>query len=91
LRSQGSTLVSQVVDTFVVIFLAFVVIPAMTGGTPWNVRQAAEVSVTNYVYKFAIAVGTTPLLYLVHGAVDRWLGHELAERLAHEAHPADPD
>jgi uncharacterized integral membrane protein (TIGR00697 family) len=91
LRSQGSTLVSQVVDTFVVIFLAFVVIPAVTGGTPWNIRQAAEVSVTNYVYKFAIAVGTTPLLYLVHGAVDRWLGHELAEHLAHEAHPADPD
>jgi uncharacterized integral membrane protein (TIGR00697 family) len=90
LRSQGSTLVSQLVDTFVVITLAFVAIPALFGGTPWKLRTAIDVSVTNYVYKFAIAVGTTPILYFVHAAVDRWLGHDLAEQLAHQAHPRDP-
>lgn len=92
LRSQGSTVVSQLVDTFVVIGLAFVVIPKLTGfGTPWQWGQAFEVSITNYVYKFAIAVAITPVLYLVHGAVARWLGHDYAEALAHEAHPTDPN
>jgi uncharacterized integral membrane protein (TIGR00697 family) len=90
LRSQGSTVVSQLIDTIVVIFLAFVVIPELLGKVHMSVATATEISVTNYVYKFAIAVGITPVLYLVHGAVERWLGHELAESLVHEAHPRDP-
>jgi uncharacterized integral membrane protein (TIGR00697 family) len=92
LRSQGSTVVSQLIDTFVVIGLAFVAIPTLTGsGSPWGVGQAFEVSLTNYVYKFAIAVASTPVLYLVHGLVASWLGRDLAEELAHAAHPTDPD
>lgn len=92
LRSQGRTVVSQLVDTFVVIGLAFVVIPGATGaGTPWSWGQAFEVSFTNYVYKFVIAVAITPVLYLVHGLVTGWLGRELAQAMAHEAHPRDPD
>lgn len=102
LRSQGSTAVSQVIDTVVVIFLAFVIIPALLDVehmAPQNAAQfvrmswgqATNVALTNYVYKFAIAVGITPILYLVHGAVEAWLGKETAERLAHEAHPRDPD
>jgi len=38
-----------------------------------------------------IAVGSTPVLYFVHGTVDRYLGKETAEALVHHAHPADPD
>lgn len=102
LRSQGSTAVSQLLDTFVVIFLAFVVIPALLDVEhmdPERARDyvrmsasdATQVSLTNYVYKFAIAVAITPLLYLVHGAVELWLGKSQAERLAHEAHPRDPE
>ncbi|MBI5434770.1 MAG: queuosine precursor transporter [Planctomycetes bacterium] len=92
LRSQGSTVVSQLVDTFVVIGLAFVVIPMATGiGAPWDWSQAFGVSLTNYVYKFVIAVASTPVLYLVHGLVTGWLGKEYAEALAHEAHPSDPN
>ncbi len=90
LRAQGSTVVSQFVDTFVVILLAFVALPALTGSAHMTLGVALMIATTNYVYKFAIAVGTTPILYLVHGAVDRWLGRELAERMAHEAHPRDP-
>jgi len=90
LRSQGSTVVSQLVDTFVVIFLAFVVLPALTGGQPWSLADAFSVSLTNYVYKFAIAVGITPILYAVHAAVDRYLGKEAAEALVRHAHPGDP-
>ncbi len=91
LRAQGSTVISQLVDTLVVIYLAFVVIPGLTGGTPWSLSQAGEVAFTNYVYKFLIAVGITPLLYAVHWAVDTYLGRDEAQALVRAAHPRDPD
>lgn len=91
LRAQGSTVVSQLIDTIAVIYLAFVVVPMVTGGQPWSLGDAFSVSLTNYVYKFLIAVGSTPALYLVHAAVDRYLGKEMAEQLVHHAHPLDPD
>ena len=55
-----------------------------------TVGQATEISVTNYVYKFVVAVLITPVLYVVHAAVKGWLGRDAAESLAHEAHPRDP-
>jgi uncharacterized integral membrane protein (TIGR00697 family) len=90
LRAQGSTVISQLVDTFAVIYLAFVLIPALLGsaGGALSWEQALEISLTNYVYKFAIAVGITPLLYVVHALVDLYLGKEQAEALVHEAHPS---
>jgi len=91
LRSQGSTVVSQLIDTFVVIFLAFWAIPALFGQQHMTAANAGVISLTNYVYKFVIAVGITPLLYLVHGAIERYLGRETAHALAHAAHPVDPD
>ena len=91
LRAQGSTIVSQMIDTIAVIYLAFVVIPKLTGGQAWSISNAFSVSVTNYVYKFVIAVGSTPVLYFVHAAVDRYLGKETAEALVHHAHPSDPE
>lgn len=90
LRAQGSTVVSQLVDTLIVIYLAFVGIPLLTGGEPWALDDALSVALTNYVYKFAIAVGITPVLYLVHAAVDAYLGKQAAEALVHHAHPSDP-
>lgn len=90
LRAQGSTIGSQLVDTFAVIFLAFVVIPAVTGGDPWSTEDALAVSLTNYVYKFLIALGLTPVLYFVHAAVETWLGHDAAAELVRRAHPGDP-
>jgi uncharacterized integral membrane protein (TIGR00697 family) len=91
LRAQGSTVASQLVDTFVVIFLAFVVLPALfdAGSTRMTTGQALEVSLTNYVYKFAIAVVITPLLYVVHGLVDLYLGRDTAHALAEAAHRPD--
>jgi uncharacterized integral membrane protein (TIGR00697 family) len=91
LRAQGSTVASQFVDTYVVILLAFVGLPLLVGGKPWALSDALAVATTNYVYKFVIAVGTTPVLYFVHGAVSSWLGQDLAHRLSHEAHPRDPE
>jgi len=90
LRAQGSTVVSQLIDTIAVIFLAFVVIPAVFGGSPWTLGQAVEVSLTNYVYKFLIAVLSTPALYFVHAIVDAYIGKDVAEALTSAAHEGDP-
>jgi queuosine precursor transporter len=90
LRSQGSTVASQLVDSFVVIFIAFVIYPAMTGGQAWATGQATEVSITNYVIKVIEAIAITPLLYLVHIGIDAWLGKATAESMVHQAHPSDP-
>ncbi len=89
LRAQGSTVVSQLIDTFVVIYLAFVVIPWIAGGDNLFAMKPGEafgVSMTNYIYKFAIAVAITPLLYAVHWAIDAWLGKDEAARAIAEAH-----
>ena len=78
LRATGSTVVSQLLDSFVVLFIAF--------GGQLPAEQIAMVAATNYVYKFAIALGITPLLYVVHAIVDRYLGHDLAGQMMEEAH-----
>jgi uncharacterized integral membrane protein (TIGR00697 family) len=90
LRAQGSTVISQVVDTLLVIFLAFWIIPELAGQPHMRASEAWTISLTNYVYKFVIAVGITPVLYLVHFGVEAWLGRERAHALAHAAHPRDP-
>lgn len=90
MRAQVSTLISQLFDSFIVIFLAFVIIPVLIGDKPWGLGGAANVSITNYVVKFLIAIAMTPLLYLVHYAIRAWLGRDEATTLAREAHPVDP-
>jgi hypothetical protein len=70
LRAVGSTVVSQLVDTFVINAIAFGASGKLTAG------EVVSLSVTNYGYKFAIALATLPLVYLGHGVMDRWLGRE---------------
>lgn len=79
LRATGSTLGSQLVDTLVVLSVAF-----------WGQLSAATIlaiTLFNYAYKVAIAVGITPLVYAAHAAIDRYLGRE-ADALAHAAEAA---
>jgi queuosine precursor transporter len=79
LRATGSTLVSQFIDSFVVLGIAFYVFGN------WSLPQIAAVGLINYVYKFTVALALTPLLYLAHGLIDRYLGKELAEKMTEEA------
>jgi uncharacterized integral membrane protein (TIGR00697 family) len=79
LRSTGSTLVSQFIDSFVVLIIAFYI------GGNWPLKLVLAVGVVNYIYKFLVAICLTPLLYLVHAAIDRYLGKELAEQMMAEA------
>jgi hypothetical protein len=67
LRAVGSTIVSQLVDTFVINGIAFGLSGRLTG------PQVLELSVTNYGYKFLIALGTLPVIYVGHGLMDRYL------------------
>ena len=47
--------------------------------------QIAAVGLINYVYKFTVAMALTPVLYLAHGLIDRYLGKDLSEKMTEEA------
>ena len=77
LRSTGSTLVSQFVDSFVVLFVAFY-------GTFSN-QQILAIGITNYIYKFSVAILLTPLIYVGHSLIDGYLGKEYAGHMSEDA------
>ncbi len=79
LRATGSTLVSQFIDSFVVLFIAFYI------GADWSLSTVLAIGVNNYIYKFAIAIALTPLIYLAHYWIDNFLGKEKAEKLKAQA------
>jgi uncharacterized integral membrane protein (TIGR00697 family) len=77
LRATGSTLVSQFIDSFVVLYIAF--FGVFTG------PQIMAIGITNYIYKFSVAIILTPLIYLGHYLIDQYLGKENAARISEEA------
>jgi queuosine precursor transporter len=79
LRATGSTLVSQLVDSFVVLFIAFYI------GAGWDLKLVLVIGLVNYIYKFLIAVLVTPILYIIHNLIDKYLGKELSEILQADA------
>lgn len=68
LRATASTVVSQLVDSFLILFLAFWVLGN------WKIQQVLSVGITQYAYKMGLSILLIPMLYLVHGAIDRYLG-----------------
>jgi queuosine precursor transporter len=79
LRTTGSTVISQLIDTFIVLFIGFVV-PGI-----FTISQWMSTGATNYIFKLMIAIGLTPLIYLFHWIVEKYLGDEKAHLMAHEA------
>ena len=79
LRSTGSTVVSQLIDTFVIIGIAFWLPGKIT------TQKYVELSLTNYSYKLLIAIALTPFIYLVHNLIHSYLGDKEAEGLIEEA------
>jgi uncharacterized integral membrane protein (TIGR00697 family) len=77
LRATGSTLVSQLIDSFVVLFIAFTGI--------FTTSQLIAIGITNYIYKFLVAILLTPAIYGGHHLIDRYLGKEHAQRISDEA------
>ncbi len=72
LRATGSTLVSQFIDSFIVLLIAFHI------GSDWDLVRVLAIGVVNYTYKFTMAILLTPVIYGVHGLIERYLGHDLA-------------
>lgn len=84
LRATGSTLVSQFIDSFVVLFIAFYVgsrLNASEGDFIWSFKLFVAVGVVNYTYKFIVAILMTPVIYLVHNWIEDYLGHDLAAEM----------
>jgi uncharacterized integral membrane protein (TIGR00697 family) len=74
LRATGSTFVSQILDSYIVIYLAFHYLA--TEENRKSLDLCFEIATTNLIYKLGIAIGMTPLIYLGHWALDRFLGRE---------------
>jgi queuosine precursor transporter len=87
LRSTGSTLVSQLIDSFVVLFIAFYIGPRIEGdaGKVWSLHQVSVTATGNYIYKFVIAILMTPVIYLVHAWIEKYLGKPLATEMKQHA------
>ena len=79
LRATGSTLVSQLIDSFVVLGIAFYIFGN------WSLMQIISVGIINYIYKFVVAIVLTPLLYVAHYFIDGYLGREVADQMAEKA------
>lgn len=77
LRATGSTLVSQLADSFIVLFIAFAGI--------FTTSQLFAIGITNYIYKFVVAILLTPVIYGGHYVIDQYLGKEHAARISDEA------
>ena len=79
LRATGSTVVSQLIDSFVILFIAFYFLGN------WSLEQVFRVGLIQYLYKVFLAIALTPLIYLAHVVIDRYLGKEASEIIIEEA------
>ena len=75
LRATGSTVVSQLVDSFIVVFIAFKI------GKGWSWPTVLSISLLGYSYKFLVAILMTPVIYFVEGRMASYLGHETARQM----------
>ncbi|MBX7242740.1 MAG: queuosine precursor transporter [Bacteroidia bacterium] len=83
LRATGSTLISQLVDSFVVLFIAFYIGPESS--QKWAIAQIFAVGTMNYLYKFMLALFLTPVIYMVHYLIEMYLGTALSAHLKEKA------
>ncbi len=79
LRATGSTVVSQLVDSFLILFIAFYLLGN------WSLTQVFAVGLIQYLYKIFLAIVLTPLIYLMHSIIDKQLGKKESLKLILEA------
>lgn len=83
LRSTGSTLVSQIVDSYIVLFIAF------WGVFSW--QQILAFGIMNYIYKATMAIVLTPVIYFVEGRIEKYVGHDVAMKMKKAAMGEEQD
>lgn len=79
LRATGSTIVSQLVDSFIVLFIAFKI------GKGWSWQLVLGICIMNYIYKFTMAVILTPVIVIAEKRIAKYLGHEKAMKMKRAA------
>ena len=77
LRATGSTLISQLVDSFIVLFIAFV--------ADWGWQRVIAVGLINYSYKLVMAVILTPVIYWMEARMTNYFGKETAAKMKRAA------
>jgi len=82
LRATGSTMVSQLIDSYIVLLIAFWI------GADWDMTRVLAIGTVNYMYKFGMAILLTPLIYLGHHVIESYFGDELATKMKLEAQQA---
>ena len=75
LRATGSTIVSQLIDSYVVLTVAFYLIGK------WSFVQVLQIGTMQYLYKIGFAIILTPLIYLFHFLIDKYLGTKHSEEV----------
>lgn len=74
LRNNASTVFSQLIDTSLVVIIALVIYPRITGvSEPITWTTAFQIITGQYVFKAVIALLDTPFVYLVVGFLKRYL------------------
>jgi uncharacterized integral membrane protein (TIGR00697 family) len=85
LRATGSTMVSQFIDSFVVLFIAFKI------GNNWPVAQVVAIGLVNYAYKFMMAILLTPVIYVAERGIENYVGKDTALQMKRAAMGAEQD
>jgi uncharacterized integral membrane protein (TIGR00697 family) len=68
LRATGSTFISQLFDSFLVLFIAFYLL------SNWSFIEVISVGNIQYIYKISLAIVLTPVIYGMHYLIDRYPG-----------------
>ena len=79
LRATGSTIISQLVDSFIVLFIAFKI------GRGWSWQLVLGICLVNYIYKFSMAIILTPVIYFVEKRIEKYFGAETTHRMKQAA------
>jgi uncharacterized integral membrane protein (TIGR00697 family) len=83
LRATGSTLVSQFVDSYIVLFIAF--------GGVFSWQQILAIGIVNYFYKAAMAIILTPVIILAEKRIEKYVGHDAAQKMKKAAMGQEQD
>jgi uncharacterized integral membrane protein (TIGR00697 family) len=79
LRATGSTLISQLFDSFLILFIAFYVLGN------WSFIEVISVGIIQYLYKITLAIILTPVIYGMHYLIDRYLGKQKSQTMMETA------
>lgn len=74
LRATGSTVISQVLDSFVVSYVAFSLGKTLTGQSAATLPEVFDIAATGYGLKFFLSTCMTPFLYILKGMMSTSFG-----------------